>query len=62
MTQPLESNRRDLGQATSEYALVILAAALIALLVVAWASGGGGGGKIGDLFDRVIDSVTSQLP
>ncbi len=53
---------RDLGQATSEYALVILAAALIALLVVAWASGGGGGGKIGDLFDRVIDSVTSQLP
>ena len=23
---------------------------------------GGGGGKIGDLFDRVIDSVTSQLP
>lgn len=57
-TQPT----RDLGQATSEYALVILAAALIALLVVAWASGGGGGGKIGDLFDRVIDSVTSQLP
>jgi hypothetical protein len=56
------SDRRDLGQATSEYALVILAAALIALLVVAWASGGGGGGKIGDLFDRVIDSVTSQLP
>ena len=53
---------RNLGQATSEYALVILAAALIALLVVAWASGGGGGGKIGDLFDRVIDSVTSQLP
>lgn len=62
MTQPFESDRRDLGQATSEYALVILAAALIALLVVAWASGGGGGGKIGDLFDRVIDSVTSQLP
>jgi len=62
MNRPLEIPRRDLGQATSEYALVILAAALIALLVVAWASGGGGGGKIGDLFDRVIDSVTSQLP
>ncbi len=62
MKRPLETPRRDLGQATSEYALVILAAALIALLVVAWASGGGGGGKIGDLFDRVIDSVTSQLP
>lgn len=62
MTPTIESDHRDLGQATSEYALVILAAALIALLVVAWASGGGGGGKIGDLFDRVIDSVTSQLP
>lgn len=62
MNDPVVRTPRDLGQATSEYALVILAAALIALLVVAWASGGGGGGKIGDLFDRVIDSVTSQLP
>lgn len=62
MNQSTSTPRRDLGQATSEYALVILAAALIALLVVAWASGGGGGGKIGDLFDRVIDNVTSQLP
>ena len=62
MNEHETNTRRDIGQATSEYALVILAAALIALLVVAWASGGGGGGKIGDLFDRVIDSVTSQLP
>ena len=53
---------RDPGQATSEYALVMLAAALIALLAVAWATGGGGAGKIGELFDRVIDSVTSKLP
>ena len=53
---------RDSGQATSEYALVMLAAALIALLVIAWATGGGGAGKIGQLFDRVIDSVTSKLP
>ncbi len=52
----------DSGQATSEYALVILAAALIALLVVAWATGGGGAGKIGDLFDRVIDGVMSRMP
>ena len=59
MNQPTP---RDHGQATSEYALVILAAALIALLVVAWANGGGGAGKIGTLFDHVIDSVTSRLP
>ena len=51
----------DRGQATTEYALVMLAAALIALLVVAWATGGGGAGKIGNLFDRVIDSVVSQF-
>ena len=53
---------RDSGQATSEYALVMLAAALIALLVIAWATSGGGAGKIGQLFDRVIDSVTAKLP
>ena len=49
------------GQATTEYALVMLGAAVIALLVVAWATSGGGAGKIGHLFDRVIDSVTSKL-
>ncbi|MEY4360707.1 MAG: hypothetical protein RL391_13 [Actinomycetota bacterium] len=56
------SEPRDAGQATSEYALVILAAALIALLVVAWANGGGGAGKIGELFDRIIDNVISKVP
>ena len=50
----------DRGQATSEYALVMLAAALIALLAVAWATDGGGAGKIGQLFDRVVDSVTDR--
>lgn len=54
--------RSDRGQATSEYALVMLAAALIALLAVGWASGGDGAGKIGQLFDRVIDDVTTQIP
>ena len=52
----------DSGQATSEYALVMLAAGLIALLVIAWATGGGGAGKIGSLFDSVIDGITSNLP
>lgn len=49
------------GQATTEYALVLLGAALVALLVVAWATTGGGAGKIGRLFDRVIDSVINRL-
>lgn len=48
------------GQATTEYALVLLAAALVALLVVAWATSGGGAAKIGQLFDRVIDSVIGR--
>ncbi|HEY0519188.1 MAG TPA: DUF4244 domain-containing protein [Ilumatobacteraceae bacterium] len=51
----------DRGQATTEYALVMLGAAVIALLVVAWATSGGGAGKIGNLFDRVIDAITSKL-
>ena len=51
----------DTGQATTEYALVLLGAALVALLVVAWATGGDGAGKIGRLFSKVIDSVTGRL-
>lgn len=53
--------RGDAGQATTEYALVLLAAALVALLVVAWATAGGGAEKIGQLFDRVIDAVTDRI-
>jgi hypothetical protein len=45
------------GQATVEYALVLLGAAVVALLVVAWATDGGGTGRIGELFDSVIDNV-----
>jgi hypothetical protein len=53
--------RSDDGQATTEYALVLLGAALVALLLVAWATAGGGAGKIGDLLDRVLDSITSKV-
>lgn len=49
------------GQATTEYALVILGAAMVALLVVAWATAGGGAGKIGQLFDKVLDSVIGKV-
>jgi hypothetical protein len=52
----------DRGQATTEYALVMLAAALVALLVVAWATSGGGAGRIGQLFDGIIDGIMSRLP
>ena len=53
--------RRDAGQATTEYALVMLGAAAVALLVVTWATAGGGAGRIGRLFDRVIDAVLSRV-
>ncbi len=51
----------DHGQATTEYALVLLAAALVALLVVAWATAGGGAARISRLFNRVIDSVIDRV-
>ena len=35
----------DRGQATTEYALVLLGAAVVALLVVAWATSGGRAGE-----------------
>jgi hypothetical protein len=61
-TEPgTDAPRRDRGQATTEYALVMLGAAAIALLVVTWATAGGGAGKIGTLFDRVLNAVTSRI-
>ena len=53
--------RGDGGQATAEYALVLLGAALVALLLIAWATAGGGAGKIGQLLDRVLDAITSKI-
>ncbi len=45
---------RQAGQATAEYALVILAAALIAVALMTWATGGGG---ITTLFQAVLNRV-----
>ncbi|MGQ0743452.1 MAG: DUF4244 domain-containing protein [Acidimicrobiales bacterium] len=45
------------GQATAEYALVLLGAAAVALLVVAWATKTD---LIGDLLDSVMKSITDQ--
>ena len=52
---------RDRGQATTEYALVLLAAALVGLLVIGWATSGGGAAAVGKLFEKVIDSVIDKV-
>ncbi len=57
----LAATSGDEGQATTEYALVLLGAALIALLVVGWATSGGGAGRVGDLFNRVIDNIADRV-
>jgi hypothetical protein len=48
----------DAGQATAEYALVLLGAAVIAIALVTWATGSG---RIGDLFDAVFDELQSRM-
>ena len=53
-------HKNDSGQATTEYALVLLGAAVIALLVVAWATDGGGAGRIGELFDTVLSEIFNR--
>lgn len=50
--------RGEQGQATAEYALVMLGAAFVALLFVGWAKETG---FIGDLLDKVIEKVTSKV-
>lgn len=45
------------GQATAEYALVLLGAAAIALLLAAWAARSG---AIGRLFDAVVDQLIDR--
>lgn len=54
-------DRRDRGQATTEYALILLAAALVGLMVVAWATAGGGAARISRLFNGVIDAVIDKV-
>jgi hypothetical protein len=53
--------RSERGQATTEYALVLLAAALVGVLVIGWATAGGGAAAIGRLFDSVIESGINQV-
>ena len=46
--------RSQRGQATAEYALVLLGAAAVALLIVSWATHSN---KIGELFNAVLDRL-----
>lgn len=46
------------GQASAEYALVLLGAAAVALLVVGWATRTN---KVGKLLDLVFDKVLGQI-
>jgi hypothetical protein len=45
------------GQATAEYALVLLGAAAVALMLAAWAAQTG---KLGELFDAVVDQLIGR--
>jgi len=56
LSQP--SRRHERGQATAEYALVMLAAAALAGLLIAWAATTGG---IGQLFDAVMSSLVGRV-
>lgn len=49
-----ERVRREEGQTTAEYALVILAAAAVAVVLIAWARSSG---RLPAFFDQVIDQV-----
>jgi Flp pilus assembly pilin Flp len=49
--------RREEGQTTAEYALVILAAAAVAVVLIAWARSSG---KLPSFFDNIIDQVAGS--
>ena len=50
--------RNDCGQATAEYALVVLGAAAVAMLLIAWATSTG---KVSTLLNKVVDSVEDRI-
>lgn len=50
--------RSERGQASAEYALVLLGAAAVALLIVAWATKTQ---LIGKLFDAVMGALTDKV-
>ena len=69
MTEPMTDHdthreqrlRGQGGQATTEYALVLLAAAFVGLMVVGWATTGSGAETVSRLFDRILRTVLEQV-
>ena len=54
----LRPRRDEAGQASAEYALVLLGAAAVALLLVAWATRTN---RVGRLLDTVFDQLLSKV-
>lgn len=48
----------DRGQATAEYALVVLGAATVAMMLIAWATSTG---KISSLLNKVVNSIADRV-
>ncbi len=57
-SEVLRDRSSERGQATAEYALVILGAATLAGLVLAWASSTG---RVSRLLNAVLDAVIGQV-
>ncbi len=49
---------RDAGQATAEYALVLLGASAVAVLLGGWAAKTG---KVGSLLNAIIDQLATHV-
>ena len=56
--RPPSTASAERGQATAEYALVLLGAAAIALLLLAWATQTD---AIGRLLDAILDSILERV-
>lgn len=48
----------DRGQATAEYALVVLGAATVAMMLIAWATSTG---KVSSLLNKVVNSIADRV-
>ena len=53
-----ERLRRQEGQTSAEYALVVLGAAMIAVLIGVWTQKTG---KVGDLLDHLFDVIKKKV-